>query len=439
MFFIVYVKAIVSFVLCAWVGLLLWQRPAITRLLQTRQFPWLMIFYGALRLLPFIITYLILGYEPQSDVQYFYPIIASAKKAELVYRDVYSCYAPFFGYWLSIPFWLWHNNRMTVLTMTVIEWAAVWLTVREFAPNRLSKNTQPSDNQSKKNDPIDTTKGDRLFKALVYFSLPLPFVMCVFSGQEDVVLWLFALWAVVVWQKRGPFWGGIVLALGLLSTKAVFIFSIIPLFFVATARQKLPLVLGLAVLGLPVVVFLYLNVGTLFIDQPLFEGTYLKAPNWRSVLNPVIGRLIPANGGVYKWLALLITALIPAGVTLRYNRNRPFAEAMALLFILAFCTMTVMQQNAISNYAYFFMLPLIFVLTDFQKTNWWIGLLGFNVLAAVHPSLWWRLGQPYYKNFEQLSRPDFLFEYCVELLLVAGFIYYAWQAARKLIGPMQQP
>lgn len=433
--FIVYVKALASAGLCGWVAFLLWQRPAITRLLQTRQLPWLAIFYAALRLLPFIVTYLILDNKPQSDVDgYYYPIATSAKNFGLVYRDVYSPYGPFFGYWLSIPLRIWQDTRMIVLALTLLEWAAVWLTVREFAPVRLFSTPETIDNQPIISGESDSDKGDRLFKALFYFSLPVPFVMCVFSGQEDVGLWLLALWAVATWQRRGsPFWGGVLLALGLLSTKAVFVFVIIPLFFVATWRQKIPLVAGLAALGLPVLVFLYLNVGLLFIEQPLDEGNYLKAPNWRSLLNPFVGGLIPANGGIYKWLTLLTTVVILVGVALRYRRNRPLTEAIALLFIVAFGMMTVMQQNAVANYAYLFMLPLVFALVDFKKTGWCAALVGFNFLAAVHPSLWWRMGMPYYNRLEMFNKPLFLLEYSMEILLLAGFVGYAWQAGKKLI------
>ena len=438
--FIVYVKALVSAGLCGWVALLLWQRPAITRLLQTRQLPWLAIFYTVLRLVPFIVTYLILNYKPQSDVDgYYYPIATSAKNLGLVYRDVYSPYAPFFGYWLSIPLRLWQDTRMIVLALTLLELAAVWLTVREFAPSRLLSIPKSLDNQDIISTTPDMDKGDRLFRALIYFSLPVPFVMCVFSGQEDVGLWLLALWAVATWQRRGsPFWGGVLLALGLLSTKAVFIFIIIPLFFVATWRQKVPLVAGMAALGLPVLVFLYLNVGMLFIEQPLDEGDYLKAPNWRSLLNPFISGLIPANGGIYKWLTLLTTVVVLVGVALRYRRNRPLAEATGLLFVLAFGLMTVMQQNAVSNYAYLFMLPLLFTLADFNKVGWWVGLLGFNALAAIHPSLWWRMGMPYYKGLEMFGKPLSLLEYSMEILLLAGFVGYAWQAGRRLTMTNEQ-
>ena len=414
--FIVYVKTAVSVGLCVWVAILLWQRLAITNYLQNHhQKPWIAGFYIVFRLLPIVLTYFVLGYKPTSDVEYYYyPIANSARQFQVVHRDVYSCYSPFFGYWLSLPLHIWNDMRAIVVAMTGIEALAVYITYRIY---RGTENN-----------------GQRLFRALFYFSLPVPFVMCVFSGQEDVALWLFALWALWVWQKaNSPFWGGVLLALGLLSTKAVFIFLLVPIFLMTPHRQKLALVGGMAILGLPVMAFLYWKTGTLFIEQQINEGDYLKAPNWRSLLNPLIGGLIPQSGGIMKWITLGITIVILSLTGLRAYGKR-LVDSLPMIFMIAFGSMTILQQNAVSNYAYLFMLPLVFLVTDFKNRATTVLLIVFNALAAIHPSFWWRIGQPYYKGFDMFSRLDYALEYGMEIVLIAGFIYYALQGTQLIDG-----
>lgn len=419
--FIVLVKTIASVGLCVWLAVLLWKRLVISDYLQRHhQKPWIALFYVVFRLLPVILTFFILGYRPTSDVEfYYYPIANSARQFQIPYRDVYDCYSPFFGYWLSIPLHLWNDMRVVVLSMTLIEWLAVYVTYRIYRGNE--------------------NQGQRLFRALFYFSLPVPFVMCVFSGQEDVALWLFALWAAWVWQQRkSPFLGGLLLAFGLLSTKAVFVFLLVPIFLMTPHKQKVPLVGAMALLGLPVLAFLYWKTGTAFIEMQVNEGEYLKAPNWRSVLHPIAGSLLANTGGIGKWVTMAVTLAILTLTGLRLYGRR-LVDALPLIFLIAFGCMTVLQQNAVSNYAYLFMLPLVFTLTDFKNAPATWLLIGFNALAAIHPSLWWRIGQPYYNGFGMFSRWEYALEYGIEVVLVIGFIYYALQGFRQISGISLSP
>ena len=275
--------------------------------------------------------------------------------------------------------------------------------------------------------------------------------MCVFSGQEDIILWLFVLLALPFMQSSSgsthepsgstrPFLGGIILGLGMLATKAVFILVLIALFLLTLHNRRFVLrfVAGLLVVGLPVALFVYAEAGLLFIEQQSHEGDYLKAPNWRSLLNPLLNDAMRSMGVVWKWGGLVITlAVMMRGVWLvrKWHPNWRYQDYMPFIYTLTFSTMTVVQQNAISNYAYLFMLPLVFSMTNFHRTGWCLGLIGFNILAAIHPTLWWRLGQPYYDRFTDLLRPVASLEYSIEIGLVIGFVYYAVQAMNALRRP----
>ena len=418
--FIVYIKTAVSLVLGILLIGLLWQRTAVTNRLQRTGTWTLDITWLTLRLVPFLMTYIVLGYQPQSDVAtFYYPIGMSALHGGVPYRDVYNCYSPLFGYWLAPFLSLWSDMRMVVLAMMVMEGLAVRLTFRYYQTRE--------------------SLGERLFRGVFYYLLPLPFVMVVFSGQEDIILWLFALLAIPLMQTK-PYLAGLVLGLGLLATKAVFVLLLIPVWLLSLRNLRFAawFTAGLLTVGVPVALFFYWKTGLLFLEQQSHEGDYLKAPNWRSILNPVLTDGMRSAVGLWKWGGLISTlAVTLAGVwRIRATQtNWRYQDYLPFLYILIFSTMSVVQQNAISNYAYLFMLPLVFSLTNFRR--WWfcVGLIGFNILAAIHPSLWWRLQQPYYDQLSAFLNPVSALEFTIEILIVLGFIYYAVQALNALRRP----
>lgn len=408
--FIVFAKSGVSILLGLLLLVVLYKRNWLENQLEKPGPPWLFLFWFVLRLLPFLGIYVLLSYEPQSDVRdYYYPIAIGAGVGKVLYRDVYCPYSPFFGYFLAGPLFLWNSTRTVVLTMTIVEAIAVWLTYRDNYGNE--------------------PRGQRLFRTLFYYLLPVPFVFCVMSGQEDVSLWIFAILAGQAVASGNSLRAGLWFGLGLLSTKAIFVLLGVPLFFLV--KDKIKFLTGAAILGLPVLVFLYWKTDLLFLTQPLEEGTYLKAPNIRSVLAPLIGEAINRTVKFENYAGLLITMGVTLGVILTMrttNRQR----SVALLYILMFSLTTVVQHNAISNYAYLFMLPLVFSLVDFRDRWSCFWLIGFNVAAAIHPSFWWRIGQPFYYKFSQLNQPNYWLDYGLEVFLVIGFAYIAFRAARSL-------
>lgn len=417
---IVYIKTAVAVALALLCIGLLWQRQRLTRLLQPTGTWVLNVAWVLTRLLPFVAVYVVLGYQPQSDVvTFYYPIGLSALRGEVPYRDVYSCYSPLFGHWIAPFLALWNDMRMVVLAMAIVEGLAVRLTFRYYQTTE--------------------SLGERLFRGVFYYVLPLPLSMCIFSGQEDVILWLAALLAIPLMPKR-PYVAGLVLGLGMLATKAVFVLLLLAIWLLATQNLRflIRFTAGLLTVGAPVALFMLWKTGMLFLEQQSHEGDYLKAPNWRSVLNPLLTDGLRSATGLWKWGGLVITL----GVMLRgvwlVRQKQPawsYQTYLPLIYILIFSTMSVVQQNAISNYAYLFILPLVFTLTDFRR--WWpcLGLIGWNVLGAIHPSLWWRLGMPYYDSLAALAQPLAALEYSIELLIVAGFIYYAVQAMNALQRP----
>jgi uncharacterized membrane protein YidH (DUF202 family) len=141
---------------------------------------------------------------------------------------------------------------------------------------------------------------------------------------------------------------------------------------------------------------------------------------------------------IWKWGGLLVTMLVMLAGVWRIHTTRSnwrYQDYLPFLYILTYSVMSVVQQNAISNYAYLFMLPLVFTLLDFRRTGFCVALIGFTILAAIHPSLWWRLGEPYYDRLSALGTPTAALEYSIEILILIGFIYYAIQAMNALRRP----
>ena len=407
---ILLVKGISSLLLTLVIGLLLWQRTRVEQLLTTKKTPWITLFFVVFRLLPFLGVYVVMGFEPQSDVQCFYPIVSSATRMEVPYVGAYNAYSPFFGYLLALPLALYDNIRVIVLTLLLLETATVWLTQRIYLPQ--------------------LSRGERLFRCLIYYLLPVSFVFAVFSGQEDILVWGAALAGVWLWQTRqNAFLGGVALGIGLLLTKATFVLLMIPLFLLT--RRKVSFVAGAALVGLPVLVWLYFTTGMLFLEQPLFEGDKLKAPNWRSVLNPILVGNVSLNGNIGKWITLAMLLIIIVGITFWVRKREALTGYFPMLYIAIFAAMSVLQQNSITVYAFAFMLPLVFCLTNLRDKTEVAILLVFNLLAANHPSIWWRMKQPYY-TFNSFSNPLYLAEYVMEWVILAGFVWCVWLAIRQL-------
>ncbi|GAB3906586.1 hypothetical protein GCM10028803_39150 [Larkinella knui] len=410
--FIVYAKVITSLLVSIVLLVAVFKRSQIESFLDQKSVPWLLIFWIILRLIPFVAVYLIFDFSPQSDVaHYYYRIGSSAKSLEIPYRDVNNPYSPFFGFWMAIPLMLWNNTRSLVLFLTLIELLAVWLTYQTY------QDVMP--------------RRERLFRVLFYLLLPVPFVMSILSGQEDVALWIFALLAVVLLKRDGnEYLCGLVLALGILSTKAVFILIILPFFLLS--RRLVPFMAGLATLGLPVLIFLYIKTGMLFIEQPLEEGKYLKSPNWASVLHPWTSGFINPDLSVWNYAGLVLCLLVGAQM-LRLRGKHDYRTYFPLFYIATFSIMTVVQKNAVANYTYLFMLPLVFQMVDFRNRSALLFLVLFNVAAAVHPSFWWRIGQPYYRTVGEIfNNPVYALDYAMEVFIVSYLLYLVIKARKQL-------
>ena len=126
------VKTIIAIGLAAAVLLLFTNRQRVGPFLQRNERVTTYVAFVLLRLVPFLCVYVLLNQEPRSDVEFFYRKAEAALQGKLVYRDFLSYHAPLFGYLISLPLLLWHNARVLILLMAVMEFIIATATLRRY-------------------------------------------------------------------------------------------------------------------------------------------------------------------------------------------------------------------------------------------------------------------------------------------------------------------
>jgi len=375
---------------------------------------WLGSLWILFRFIPFLIVYVIMGIDPSSDVHGFWYMATNAAEGKVVYRDFWSPYSPFFSYLLGLGALVWDNPRVVVLIMLLTEGLAVKLTWDFYKPV--------------------TDRAKLYYCSLIYFLLPGSLILSVIGAQEDVWIWLFITAAVVAGKRKDRIvLYSLILALGVLVTKAIFVLFLLPLFLLE--KDKWRFSLPLAAVGVVSLGVLYTLVGDAFL-QPVGEADTLRAPNLISILNPLFSNHLRAGEGYWNWTGLLITVTVGLIATLKW-RNEEFEYGVSRIFVLMYATLMIVQQSAYSNYIFIFLLPLTFAWFDTGNLKQIVFLLLFNVLCAIHPSYWWRLGMPKYNSVSDIvlnasSLTDYSMQAAICLLTI-GMIFYIF-LPRKTAG-----
>ncbi|QRR02901.1 hypothetical protein [Dyadobacter sandarakinus] len=359
-----------------------------------------------LRLVPFLFIYIAAGIEPTSDVNGFWDEASKASQGMVVYRDFWSPYSPLYPYLLAIGVKFWYSPKMVVLVMVIMDGIALFLSSRFFRP------FQP--------------KGEVLFKSLLYLLLPGSLVLCVVAAQEDVWMWLFVILPYLVRERTlRVAWYAVLLALGLLITKAIFVLILVPLFLVE--KQKLRMIIPMALVGIIALAILFLLVGWEF-TQPLGEAQTLRAPNIPSVINPWFFNAIGVGEKFWNWVGLLISVGMACVAAWRL-RHADFRIMLSRVWVILYATMMIVQQSAYSNYIFIFLIPLVLHIINWKNRTEVGLLLIYNVLCVVQPSFWWRLGMPcYLAPADLFSSWQLAVDYAMQILIVLLTIYFIWLA-----------
>jgi hypothetical protein len=407
---IVFAKLAISLLSTLLVIAILFKRDALTSWLEKKSVnATLLTSWVLLRLLPFIAIYLIAGQEPTSDVNGFWDEGSKASLGQIVYRDFWSPYSPLYPYFLG--FWLkfWYSPKMIVLTMALMDGVAILASYHFFRPFQ--------------------SKGVFLFKSVLYLLLPGSLVLCIIGAQEDVWMWLFVILAYLTRERTlRVAWYAVILAIGLLMTKAIFVLILIPLFILE--KQKIRLLIPMIIVGIISLAILYPLVGWEF-TQPLDEAKTLRAPNIQSILNPLFFNHIGVGEKFWNWIGLAISVGLACLAALRL-RHADFRVMLSRVWIVLYATMMIVQQSAYSNYIFLFLIPLVFYVIDWKNKTQITSLLIFNVLCVIHPSYWWRLGMPCYMTpSDPTASTELLIDYLMQICIVGFTGYFIWLAFPK--------
>lgn len=401
---IIYQKAAVAGVL----SLLVWAfwtfRTRIT--IYPRQQPivlWLA--FLLFRLVPFVVTYGILNYDARSDVHMFYVSAVDALQLKLVYKEFDSAYSPAFAYITALPLLIWNNPKAIILLLILAEGLTLHLTFRLY---RSSLGVHfPGDNP--------------FHKALLYLMLPIPFTLSILSGQEDIIMWLFGAWTLLVWRKKkDDLWVGIILGIGMVVTKAILILTLIPVFFLV--RSQFRYVLGLLLIGLPALAIMYALVGLEFLE-PIQQANDPRTPNLWTILRPAFGSIIPLGQKSLNWVGLASTLGVASFLGFYYRQRNRFADGFVALWIVTYAFMMIVQQSSLANYAYIFVMPMVFASLSFDKKSHLLLLLLFNFTVVVQPPIWWGMNMPLFKSLSEFTNGWALTEYLLEITIVGCLVW----------------
>lgn len=389
---ILWAKAGLSLLLAAATGLLIFSPKKTERFVPPPALSWVL-----LRVLPFVVVYLLAGIEPQSDLVGFYNGAAAALQGKLVYRDFISVYAPLYAYLTALPLLVWNHPKALVLFMILIEGLVLWATARRYGwPGR---------------------------QVLLYLLMPGSLLLSVIGGQEDVWMWgcgLLLLYGAI--ERRSWLLAGMAVGAAMVITKALFV-VVVPALLVL-ARRPAAFVGGALLLGLPVLAWQFLSSEWAFL-MPLQLGREPLSPNLWSVLYPLAGGWLAAvSPSLLNYAGLAGVMGVSSFWAWRHGRHLPLPQAVAVVWVLAFSLVMLLVRSAYANYIFAFLMPLLAArIINFSSRREVAVLLVFNILCIIQPSLWWRLGQPFYR-LTDLARPAFLLEYLLEAGIVAGLLYF---------------
>ncbi|MGA0558959.1 hypothetical protein ACO2Q8_20045 [Larkinella sp. VNQ87] len=358
------VKVIITLLLSLASWLLIRYPAPFRKLLNDRPALTLWASFIGLRIVPFIIVYLIMDFAPRSDTEFFYKKAIGAFNGGMVYRDFLSYHAPLFGYLISLPLYLWNNAKVLIPFMAVFEFAIIWATWQYYEPKR----------------------PDALLMAVLYFLLPMPFIAMVLSSEEDIWFWGVGLITMAyASRKQASLWIGVIWGLSMIIIKSMAIVLVIPVFFLV--ENKVKYVLGLVLIGLPSLVILYLLMGDAFL-MPLQHSGYHMTPNIVSVTRPFLSGLYnQVSLTRLNSISLLITMAISSYIAFRY-RHIGYRQIFPSLFILTFGVFMLAQPSAPGFYLFTYMVVVLYELLQTEDRRFGYQLILLNLLISVQPIIW---------------------------------------------------
>jgi hypothetical protein len=232
-------------------------------------------------------------------------------------------------------------------------------------------------------------------------------------GALVLALWIFK-------NNRNFLLLGVFLGFGLLITKALFVLFLPAVFLFV--KDKMKFLTGLLLVGIPSLLVLFLTVQWDFLS-PIQQANDPRLPNIWSLLHPITNGFVPLGPKWINWFGLL--SILSASVYFVYkNRNENIQTLLPNLFLLVYMWLMVSQQSSVVNYAYTFLMPLVFYWKKNDSTFFWVVLMVFNMGVILQAPLWWGMGMIYFHSMTDLMIPMHMLEYVLELLVLGSLFWF---------------
>ena len=358
-------KAVIA-TACAGAAILAARSPAIDRL-SWRDFDRLsLIALLASRLGLFVVVFLLAGMEPTSDVEtVYYPQALAALHGAIPYRDFVTSYAPLFPYLAALPVAIWRSAKALVLFAILAEvlncliWRTIARTVLDAHRARLA--------------------------VVLYVCSPIALLNVALDGQNQVLVSLLIGGSILALARKRYVLAGALFGFAFGAVKFLAALAAPPIWAAAGSRRRwsaaaliaIAAIYGAAAAaGADILMPARINVGL----ETSGNLPYLLA--WATGV-----RLAPEM--VQAVLAAAYIGLAAAMLALHKKSPGAFdVSGWIAAFLLVFMTLS---PKSFTNYIEMFLCPLmIAVVPLLSRARSILLFAGFEVAAALEPSLWFR-------------------------------------------------
>lgn len=350
----------------------------------------------ATRLAVFMVLFVILGYEVQSDIPAaYYPEAKKALLGQVVYRDFFSTYSPLFPYTSAVAVGLWDSMKSLVLLAIVFETIAVpiWMKVGALVVDESVLRSA----------------------AILYVFNPLLISTVAIAGQNHVWISPFLAGTFLLLLRNVNGRAGILYALGLLVSKFLAVIFL-PVLFVFS-RKRWRFVSGFALVTVAALAVMA-SVGA----NPLLPLAFQRSAGQESSGNIpyLLGFVdIPMTWFGYVLIAVCAEACICIYLWMRRTEWAP-DQLLAAASVCVFVTVLLFSKKAYTTYWACCCFCLCLLWAKRFASTLKPALVLWAAIAGIEPTLFFRWTDGALTGLARLSLPELILWISVQVVLI-GF------------------
>ena len=364
----------------------------------------------------FLALYGLAHMEPTSDVpSYYLPAARAALAGQVPFRDFVSSYAPLFPYVGAALVAIWDSGKtfalfaMALNAGTLLLWhrsARTWF------------------------EPRTTRAGTVLFASSGHV-----IVQGLLGTNQCWIAAGVAASTLMIARERVAL-AGLMQAAAACATKLL-THLFWPVFWICTPHRSRWLAAAVIPTAAVYLLFVGLGAGPNLLYPLQFEGTQLSSGNLPYLLDLFLGTVsserVILDGLTATALSLTLSWLLWRTRTVAAEDRPALLPASLMLVAL---TLMIFSKKSFTGYVIFVMYPVALLLASRRPGTARSGfLLAFNILLVAEPSLWFRLNGfngGLREWVDSGGGPVVAAFVCLDLLLLACYVYLAWLSVRSL-------